>query len=138
MFIIPGSAMSSAEIDACTCVLETNIVGRFKPFHLTTDPCLKFVPVTVSVKPAPPASAEDGLRLVTLGTGLGAGLTIENGSEFESPPPGGGLDTATLAVPGTAISAAVMDARSSERDMNVVLRFELFHRTTDPGTKPAP
>ncbi len=49
MFIIPGSAMSSAEIDACICVLETNSVGRFKPFHLTTDPGMKFVPVTVSV-----------------------------------------------------------------------------------------
>ena len=130
--------MSSAEIDACICVLETNIVGRLRPFHLTTDPCRKFVPVTVSVKSAPPARAEDGLRLATVGTGLGAGLTIEKGSEFESPPPGGGFNTAILTVPGTAISAAVMDALSSERDMNVVLRFELFHRTTDQGTKPTP
>jgi hypothetical protein len=106
MFIIPGSAMSSAEIDACICVLETNIVGRFKPFHLTTDPCMKFVPVTVSEKPAPPARAEDGLRLVTLGTGL----IIENGNEFERPPPGIGLNTVTLAVPPPDMSSAVMVA----------------------------
>ena len=88
----------------------------------------------MSVKSGPPARTEDGLRLVTLGTGL----MIEKGSEFESPPPGGGFNTAILTVPGTAISPAVMDARSSERDMNVVVRFELFHRTADPGTKPAP
>ena len=104
--------MSSAEIDACICVLETNIVGRFKPFHLTTDPCMKFVPVTVSEKPAPPARAEDGLRLVTVGTGFGGGLTIEKGSEFESPPPGGGLKTVTLAVPAMAMSAARIEAVS--------------------------
>ena len=33
------------------------------------------MPVTVSVKPAPPAVAEDGLRLVMAGAGLGA-LTV--------------------------------------------------------------
>ena len=77
---------------------------------------MKFVPVTVSVKTAPPARTEEGLRLVTLGTGL----MIEKGSEFESPPLGGGLDTAILAVPGAAISAAEIVAVNSILDTNAV------------------
>jgi hypothetical protein len=52
---------------------------------------------------------------------------IEKGIEFESPPLGGRLDTAILAVPGAAISAAEIVAANSVLDTNAVGRGELFH-----------
>jgi hypothetical protein len=99
---------------------------------------MKFVPVTVSEKPAPPARAEDGLRLVTVGTGFGGGLTIKKGSEFESPPPGVGLKTVTLAVPAVAMSAARIEAVSRVEETYVVVRSAPFHLTTEPETKFVP
>ena len=40
------------------------------------------------------------------------GYLILNGSAFESPPPGDGVNTVTCAVPATAMSAAVIVALS--------------------------
>jgi hypothetical protein len=51
-------------------VEETYVVVRFDPFQLTVEPETKPVPFTVSVKAAPPALAEVGLRPVVVGTGL--------------------------------------------------------------------
>ena len=48
------------------------MVERSALFQRMTDPVTKFVPVTVSVNGAPPAIAADGLRLVSVGTGLDA------------------------------------------------------------------
>ena len=56
----------------------------------------------------PPAVAEDGLRVVRVGTGL---LTVKL-TALEVPPPGVGLKTVTGKVPAEAISAAVMAAVS--------------------------
>lgn len=53
------------------------------------------MPLTVNVKSEPPASAEEGLRLVRVGTGL----TMENTSPFDVPPPGLGLETVILTGP---------------------------------------
>jgi hypothetical protein len=36
-------------------------------FHITVEPATKFVPVTISVKGAPPAAAEVGLSVATVG-----------------------------------------------------------------------
>ena len=58
---------------------ETNVVVRFVPFHLTTEPEMKLVPFTVRVKAGPPAVADEGLRLVVVGTGL-SGLVNRKGS----------------------------------------------------------
>jgi len=69
---------------------------------------IKWEPVTVSVKAAPPAVAEGGLRLVRLGIGLDA--WIVKLSPAEVPPPGPALKTVTLAVPAVAMSAAVIAA----------------------------
>ena len=62
----------------------------------------KLVPLTVSVKPDPPAMAEVGLLPVVVGTGL----LIVKVKALEMPPPGAGLDTVTDAVPAAAISIA--------------------------------
>src|SRR6185295_8834502 len=51
---VPAVATSLAEIDAVNWVLLTKVVGRVTPFHWTTEPLQKFVPVNVRVKPAPP------------------------------------------------------------------------------------
>ncbi len=70
---------------------------------------MKFVPLTVRVKSEPPAVAEEGLMLTRLGTGL-SGTLIVKVSAFETPPPGAGLKTVTLAVPAVAMSDAVIEA----------------------------
>lgn len=35
--------------------------------HITVEPATKFIPVTVSVKPAPPAAADEGLSDAMVG-----------------------------------------------------------------------
>ena len=106
---VPAVAMSAARIEAVSWVEEPYVVVRFVPFHLTTEPEMKLVPFTVRVKPAPPAVADVGLRLVVVGTGL-SGTLIVKVWELEVPPPGVGLKTVTLAVPAVAMSAAEIEA----------------------------
>jgi hypothetical protein len=74
---VPATAMSEAGTEAVSCVDETKLVVRSEPFHLTTEPEIKFVPFTVRVNPAPPAVAEFGLRLVVVGTGLSGTLIVK-------------------------------------------------------------
>ena len=74
---VPAVAMSAARIDAVTWVALTYVVVRFVPFHLTTELEMKFVPLTVRVKPDPPAVADEGLRLVVVGTGLSGTLIVK-------------------------------------------------------------
>jgi hypothetical protein len=45
-----------------------------------------------------------------------------------------GLRTVILAVPGVAIIAAVTPPSSNDVVLNVVCRFVLLNRTTDPDT----
>lgn len=67
---------------------------------------MKFVPVSVRVKAAPPAVAVVGLIKVSVGTGLFAALTVKL-TEAEVPPPGAGLVTVTGKLP-TAVSAVIV------------------------------
>jgi hypothetical protein len=62
--------MSFALIVAWSCVALTTVVGRFVPFHRTTDELMKALPFTVNVKEAPPASALLGESELTTGAGL--------------------------------------------------------------------
>src|SRR5439155_593156 len=103
---VPAVAMSAAVICAVSCVLLPNVVVRWPPFHCTMDELMKFVPVTVSVNAAPPATAVLGER--ELSVGLGFGAVIVNVCGLEVPPPGAGLKTVTEAVPAVAMSAAVI------------------------------
>jgi hypothetical protein len=66
---VPATAMSEAGIAAVNRVVETYVVVRFAPFHWMMEPLTKPVPLTVSVKAAPPAARVDGLRLEIAGTG---------------------------------------------------------------------
>lgn len=79
MLAIAAMSVELTEID--NCVFDMNVVVLDTPFHLTTDDAIKFVPVTVSVNPAPPANAFVGEIEVKLGTGL-FGVTTVNGNLF--------------------------------------------------------
>src|SRR5437868_404020 len=73
---VPGFAMSVAGICAINCVAETTVVGRSLPFQRATDVLIKFVPVSINAKPAPPALTEFGLMLVSIGAGAGASVIV--------------------------------------------------------------
>ncbi len=108
---VPADAMSAAAITALSWVADTYPVVRLDPFHCTTEPATKPLPFTVSVKAVPPAVADEGLRPLMPGTGLGAALIVKLWA-FDVPPPGAGLVTVTWAVPADAMSAAVIAAVS--------------------------
>ena len=67
MLALPIATMSAAPICAVSCVLLTKLVMRFAPFHCTIALLAKLVPLTVSVKLAPPTAANAGLRLLIVG-----------------------------------------------------------------------
>jgi hypothetical protein len=59
---VPAAATSAADMEALSCVDDTNDVARLEPFHRTTEPDTNPVPATVSVKAEDPASADEGDR----------------------------------------------------------------------------
>ena len=73
---VPAVAMSPAGTAAVNCVALPKVVTNAAPFHCTTELLTKFVPVTVSVKPAPPAVAEEGDSEEAVGTGLEAARIV--------------------------------------------------------------
>ena len=109
---------------------------RSCPFHLTTAPDTKFVPVTVKVSAPLFCAAAVGERALTIGTGL-TPVTVKL-SAVETPPPGPGWKTVTGTTPTVAKSAARICARSSVGPWYVVTRSCPFHLTTAPDTKFAP
>jgi hypothetical protein len=88
----PAVAMSVAEIIAWSRVAFTKVVGRPAPFHWTTDAGAKSVPVTVNVKPGPPAFALDGDSMPRMGAGFGLIVSV---AVLDVPPAGDGLKTVT-------------------------------------------
>ena len=133
----PAVAMSAAVIAAVNWVADRYVVVRLDPFHCTTEPLMKLLPLTVRVKAEPPAVADEGLMLVVAGTGLAAAFIVKVWA-FEVPPPGAGLNTVTEAVPAVAMSAAVIAAVNWVADRYVVVRLDPFHCTTEPLTKLLP
>jgi len=59
-------------------------------------------------------------------------------TEFDVPPPGGGLNTVTCAVPTSRMSVAGIAALTSVGDTYVVGRSAPFQRTTDVVTNLVP
>ena|SRR6266704_1258462 len=66
----PALATSLAEMGVVSWVLLTKVVGRSDPFQRTAEVEMKFVPLTVRVKAAPPAVAPVGEIEVIAGTGF--------------------------------------------------------------------
>jgi hypothetical protein len=134
---VPTVAISAAVIAAVSVELETKVVARDEPFQSTTEPDTKFVPLTVRVRPDPPAVAEVGLIETIVGAGFIAVVTA-NICAFDVPPPGVGLTTVMLEVPTVVTSAAVIVAVSVELEIKVVARDEPFQSTTEAETKFVP
>jgi hypothetical protein len=115
-------------------VLLTKVVDRSLPFQRTTELETNPLPLTVSVKVAPPAMAVDGDKEVRVGTGL----LMANVTALDSPPAGVGLETVTSAVPAAVTSLAGIAACNWVPLRKVVGRSVLFQRTTEEETKPLP
>ena len=67
---VPAEAMAAAGMAAVNCVELRDVVATAVPPNLTIEPATKFVPLIVSVKAAPPATALFGEILVIVGVGL--------------------------------------------------------------------
>lgn len=67
----------------------TKVVTRAVPLNCTTEPLVKFVPVTVRTKSRPPAGLLEG-EMVLIETG---GVATVRLTAFEVPPPGAALNT---------------------------------------------
>src|SRR3989304_1191401 len=129
---VAGAAMSAAVIFARNWVADTKGGVRSAPFHRTFAPETKLLPYTVRVKAWPPAVAGEGLRSAT----VGGRTRTSKFTVLERPP--SGLSTVTGIVPGAAMSAARILARSWVADTKVVVRSAPFHRTLAPETKLLP
>ena len=81
-------------------LLQLKPLGKFTQ---TWTPERNPVPVILIVACEPLATLA-GLTEAIVGIGLGT--VIEKGTELEGPPPGGGLETLTWTVPGTANAEA--------------------------------
>jgi hypothetical protein len=131
---VPAVVMSAAGTDAVTSVVLTTVVTRAAPFHSTTVPVSKLVPVTVRVKAALPAIAEVCDNVPTVGTGL----LIVKVIAADTPPPGSGLATVTGTVPEFAMSAAGTVAVNEVALLNVVAISVPFQSTPELATKFVP
>jgi len=64
---VPSEATASAGMAAVNCVELTTVVAGVVPPKLTTEAATKFVPLTVRMKPAPPAVALIGEIVAIVG-----------------------------------------------------------------------
>ncbi len=126
--------MSAAVITAVNLVEDTNVVVRFDPFHWTTDPPTKLLPLIVRTKSVPPAAVEAGLRLFK----FGGGLLIVSVDALEVPPPGADVNTVTETIPAAAMSEAGIATVKRDEETYVVIRLSPFHCTIESLMKPLP
>ena len=97
-------ATAEAGTAAVSWVADTKVVVRATPLKFTTEPAMKFVPFTVRVKPALPATAVLGDRLLMVGTGFGT-ITVNVPVLVAVPPP---VVTAIVPLVAPAGTAKVM------------------------------
>ncbi|HKV27125.1 MAG TPA: hypothetical protein VJN90_02470 [Candidatus Acidoferrales bacterium] len=94
-------------------------VGLFAPFTVTTDVETKFDPLTVIVPNCPPAGILVGVIEEMAGTGDDVGVTVR-AIVCEVPPPGAGVNTCTVMVPGTEMSPGLTCVVSSDGERKIV------------------
>src|SRR5262249_28659431 len=70
IWAVPAAAMSLDGMVAWSWVAPTKLVERWLPFQRTTEDVTNPLPLTVSVKPGPPAVAVLGDRVLIAGRGL--------------------------------------------------------------------
>ena len=118
---------------------EIKVVWRGAPFHKTLELELKFVPLTVSVNPRPPATAPAGFKDEIVGTFSNGGMTVNpKSADLTVVPPEAGVETSMLAVLELTISAAAMKACNRVLETIVVGRALPFHKTLDIKKKLTP
>jgi hypothetical protein len=66
---LPAVAIKLDVMKAVTCVALTKPVASGVPFHITIEPLTNPEPVTESWNADPPAMADTGLKLATVGAG---------------------------------------------------------------------
>jgi hypothetical protein len=131
MFTVPAAAIRLAAIGAVSLVELTRVgVSAVVP-HFAVAPSTKLVPLMVSVKAAPPATAVLGLRLVIVGLG---GRMVKVAAA-EVPPL---VVTVTLAFPAAAIRLAAIGAVSLVELTRVGVSAVLPHFAVTPETKLVP
>lgn len=111
-----------------------NVVDSATFPRLTTDCVTKLLPLMFSVAAPLPAIAELGEVEVIFGVGLVTGLTT-NVSARVVPPPGGGVLTVMLELPGAWISAAGIWAVSVFVLIKMTVRGVAFQLIVDAGVK---
>ena len=131
---VPAVSISDAGTLAVSCVLLINVVTRERVFHLITDPAMKLLPLAVNVNVAAPAVTEVGAMEVN----NGEGFEIVKVDADDVPPPGVGLNTVTLAVPGVSTSDDCTVAVSCVVLIKDVTRERLFHFIIEPEIKLVP
>jgi hypothetical protein len=127
---VSGEAIRLAGTAAVNCVALTNVVGRPIPFHCNIAPAANPLPFTVSVRPLPPAVADEGLKLLI----VGPGLIVKVAPEDVTPP----LATLIEAAPGEAIRLLLTVASNAATLTTVVGNAVPFHCTTAPAANPLP
>lgn len=133
-FAVPAVAMSAAAMAAVNWVALLKVVVFVAPLKVTTDGVTKPVPLTVSVKAAPPSVALVGARDVS----TGAGLLMLNTCAPDVPPPGAGFVTVTFVVLTVRISEAGTAEVNCVELLNVVALAAPLKFTTELDTKPDP
>jgi hypothetical protein len=133
--VLLGFAMKLEGTTAVNCVALTKVVVSDEPAQITTDPETKPVPVTVRLNDGPPAIANVGLRLVTLGTGTEGGVIVKS-IIFEVKP--SGFLTMMLTLAGEAINVGPTPAINCDALIKVVDSGPPFQSTVEPETKPLP
>jgi hypothetical protein len=145
MLTLPAAAIRLAGTGAVSCVPLTEVVLRDSPFHSTLAPERNPAPFTVSVKGAPPAVTEPGLKLVITGTGVLTGkvMAVDVAASPPGPPPG--MITYRVALPISAMRLAGTNAVSHVGLTKVVERrtgwsgpLGVTQLTVAPEGKPVP
>ena len=125
---VPAVATSDAGTLTELEVLDVYVGVRVVPPNTTTEPLVKFLPVSVRVKAGDPAKMVDGESAVMVGsTG-----EIVNCAAFVVLPP---EDTVIEAVPTAATFDAGTEAKSCVAETNVVVRALPFQSTDAPEPK---
>jgi len=131
MFSPPGTVIKFAGTLAVSLPLFENLVVSAVPPHMTVAPETKFAPVALSVKAAPPAAAEFGVRADR--EGAGALLVTLKVTPPEAAPPG--FTTVTLGAAAEAMRVVETVAVSFALPENTVVSGVLPHLMIEPATK---
>jgi hypothetical protein len=134
---LPTAPTSEALSEIVSWPLFTNVAAWDTPLKVTVDDAIKPLPLTVRIREALPAEAEDGDRLVIVGSGLLAACTVKPAAT-DVPPPGAGFETVTGKVPALARSFVGTAAVSSLRFTKVVARGVPLKFTVEEVINPLP